>query len=91
MSVKLRAPIIALSLALSTSTALAGGFERSGLPLGFMFENGSYAELSFGYASPEISGAAGGGLAPSGNMAEDYSTIGLSFKTDLTEKLSLNL
>lgn len=91
MSVKLRAPIIALSLALSTSTALAGGFERSGLPLGFMFENGSYAELSFGYASPKVEGSAGGGLAPTGDIATNYSTLGVAFKTDLNDKLSLGL
>lgn len=79
------------ALCCSASTAFAGGFERSGLPLGFMFESGSYVELSYGYASPKISGAAGGGLAPSGNMAKSYSTAGLAFKTDLNDKLSLGV
>lgn len=61
------------------------------MPLGFMFEKGSYVELSYGYASPKIGGAAGGGLAPSGDMAESYSTAGLAFKTDLNDKLSLGV
>lgn len=81
--------IAVAALCCSASTAIAGGFERSGLPLGFMFEKGSYVELSYGHVTPKIDGAAGGGLAPSGNMAESYSTAGLAFKTDLNDKLSL--
>ena len=91
MTPRFAAPALCAALSLTATAAHAGGFERSNLPLGFMYEPGSYAELSFGYAKPEISGAAGGGLAPSGNMAEDYSTVGLSFKTDLTDKLSVGI
>jgi long-subunit fatty acid transport protein len=83
--------IAVAALCCSASAAFAGGFERSGMPLGFMFEKGSYVELSYGYASPKIGGAAGGGLAPSGDMAESYSTAGLAFKTDLNDKLSLGV
>lgn len=73
----------------ASSPAWAGGFERSGVPLGFMFESGSYAELSYGYASPTVEGSAGGGLAPTGDVAKNYSTLGIAFKTDLNEKISL--
>lgn len=83
--------IAVAALCCSASTAIAGGFERSGLPLGFMFENGSYVELSYGHVSPKIDGAAGAGAMPSGNMAESYSTAGLAFKTDLNDKLSLGV
>jgi len=83
--------IAVAALCCSASTAFAGGFERSGTPLGFMFESGSYVELSYGYASPKVSGAAGGGLAPTGNISKSYSTLGLAFKTDLNDKLSLGL
>ena len=69
--------------------AWAGGFERSGLPLGFMFEAGNYAELSFGYAAPTVEGSAAAGLAPTGDIAKDYSSLGIAFKTDLNDKLSL--
>lgn len=87
MSVKLG--VASLAFGLSTTTAFAGGFERSGLPLGFMFEAGSYAELSFGHAAPTVEGSAGGGLAPTGDIAENYSSVGIAFKTDLNETLSL--
>ena len=83
--------IAVAALCCSASAAFAGGFERSGMPLGFMFETGSYVELSYGYASPTIGGAAGGGLAPSGDMAESYSTAGIAFKTDLNDKLSVGI
>lgn len=84
-------PALCAALTLAATSAHAGGFERSGLPLGFMYEKGTYAELSFGFVKPDVSGAAGGGLAPSGNMAESYASVGLAFKTDLTEKLSLGI
>ncbi len=88
-----------IALALTSSTALAGGFERSGLPLGFMFEKGNYAELSFGYAKPKVSGSTvvptAGGLipagTPTGNVAKSYATVGLALKMDVNEKLSLGL
>ena len=78
------------ALALTTVAAQAGGFERSGSPVGFMFETGNYAELSFGYVSPSISGVAMG-VAPSGDVGDTYTTVGLAFKMDLNEKISLGL
>lgn len=79
------------ALALTTAAAHAGGFERSTNPVGFMYEKGSYVELSFGYIMPSISGAAGGGLAPTGNVGDSYSQVGLAFKMDVNDKLSLGL
>jgi long-subunit fatty acid transport protein len=81
----------ALALCCTATGALAGGFERSGLPLGFMYETGNYVELSYGYAAPKVSGSAGGGLAPTGNIAKNYSTFGFAVKTDLNDKFSLGL
>lgn len=83
--------IAVAALCCSATSAMAGGFERSGMPLGFMFEEGNYVELSYGFASPTIGGAAGGGLAPSGDMAESYSTAGVAFKTDLNDKFSVGV
>lgn len=83
------------ALAASTAAAQAGGFERSGLPMGFMFEKGNYAELSFGYVDPGVSGATNAGIpAPvgsgsSGDVAGNYSTIGLAFKMDVNDRISL--
>ena len=91
--------LAALALCCTATSALAGGFERSGLPLGFMFEDGTYAELSYGHVTPKVSGSTvlplGGGVIPvgtaSGNMSEAYSSVGLSFKMDLNDKVSLGL
>ncbi|MCU0901746.1 MAG: outer membrane protein transport protein [Cypionkella sp.] len=91
--------IVAACAALSAGAAQAGGFERSGLPLGFMFEAGTYAELSYGSVNPSVSGqtnalfpgALGGAGLRSGDVAGSYSTVGLAFKTDLSDKLALGL
>ncbi|MCF8486166.1 MAG: outer membrane protein transport protein [Rhodobacteraceae bacterium] len=89
----MKSTLMAVSaLALSASAASAGGFERSALPIGFMFEKGNYAELSFGSVTPSVSGNLIAAPAiTTGNVAQSYSTIGLAFKTDLNEKLSLGL
>lgn len=83
--------LTASAATLMASGASAGGFERSGNPVGFMFEAGNYAELSFGIVSPDVKGAAGGGLAPSGDVAPTYRQLGFAIKTDLNEKISLGL
>lgn len=81
------------ALAVSTTLAQAGGFERSSVPLGFMFEKGNYAELTFGMVNPSVKGRAVAALggAASGNVAKSYSQVGVAFKTDLNEKLSLGI
>lgn len=91
--------IAVAALCCSATSAMAGGFERSGMPLGFMFEEGSYVELSYGHATPTVSGSTivplGAGLipvgTPTGNMSKSYSSVSLSFKTDLNEKISLGI
>ena len=77
-------------LALCAGSAMAGGFERSDNPVGFMFEKGSYAELSFGAVSPTVKGVAGG-VAASGDVGDNYTQFGVAFKMDVSEKLSLGL
>jgi long-chain fatty acid transport protein len=86
------------ALALTTTAATAGGFDRSGQPIGWLFEKGNYAEVSFGLAAPSVSGtqmvAFGGPFvagANSGNMAPSYIQLGFAMKMDVNEKLSLGL
>jgi long-subunit fatty acid transport protein len=57
-----------------------------------MFETGNYAELSFGWVSPDVSGSviATPGVS-SGDVASRYSTLGFAIKTDINDKLSLGL
>lgn len=84
----------ASAVTLAASGAFAGGFERSGNPVGFMFETGNYAELSFGIVSPKVEGeliAAPPGVGLAGDVSPTYRQVGIAFKTDLNEQLSLGL
>ena len=82
-----------LTATLATSAAMAGGVERSALSTGFLFEDGSYAELSFGAVNPSVSGvsAPGFGSLPSGDMALSYQSLSLAYKQDLSDKLSFGI
>ena len=87
MSIKFGAA--SLAFALSTSTALAGGLDRSGQSIGFIFETGNVVELSYGSVSPSVSGSFM--TLPSGDIAPTYGIAALSMKSDLSDKLSLGL
>ena len=78
-----------IALLLGTTAAYAGGMDRSGQSITALFEEGTYAEISFGSVNPDVSGVYT--LAPlaSGNIAPDYTTFGLAFRTDLNDKVSL--
>ena len=65
--------------------ALAGGLERTPQSMAILFEEGRFAELSFGIVSPDVSGTLG---APSGDMLATYTNLGLAYKADLNEQLS---
>ncbi|MGP6088316.1 OmpP1/FadL family transporter [Antarctobacter jejuensis] len=88
-------------LALTSVNAQAGGIDRSGQSIGVIFEQGSYAELSFGTVSPDVSGvqvvtfpaALGGSVAGSrsGNMTNSYIQAGAAIKHDYGDKLSVAL
>ncbi|MGO4855213.1 hypothetical protein [Phaeovulum sp. W22_SRMD_FR3] len=86
-----RVLMTAAALALGASAAGAGGVERSTQSVAILFEDGNYAELSYGSFSPEVSGTVGGGAIGSGDMAGDYSTYSLGVKTALNDKLDLAL
>lgn len=79
---------------LASGTALsAGALDRSGQPIGVLFEQGNFVELGFGLVRPEVSGVFSSplGSAGSGNMAGDYTSLSLSLKTDINEALSFAL
>lgn len=81
------------ALLMTTGLATAGGLDRSGQPIGVIFEEGDIIQLSFGNINPSVSGVATGpGLTgTSGDMAETYVQIGLAYKQQLTDELSLSL
>ena len=74
-------------LLLGTTAAYAGGMDRSGQSITALFEEGTYAEISFGSVSPDVTGSLG--TQQSGSIAPDYTSFGLAFKTDLTDQVSL--
>ncbi|AUJ64044.1 hypothetical protein B9057_06850 [Aestuarium zhoushanense] len=78
-----------IALLLGTTAAYAGGMDRSGQSITALFEEGTYAEISFGSVSPDVSGVYTLAPLPSGNIAPDYTTFGLAFKTDVNDKVSL--
>lgn len=76
-----------VALVAAATGASAGGYDRFTQGVAFMFEPGSYAELSFGYVSPSVEA----NPAPTGDIAVDFATIGLAYKRDLSDKLSLGI
>ena len=75
------------ALLASTAMASAGGIDRSGQSVGIIFEEGTYAELSYGYVDPTVSGDDPTD-APTGDLSPAYSLMSGGFKTDLAENIS---
>ncbi|MDE0983184.1 MAG: outer membrane protein transport protein [Yoonia sp.] len=85
---------VGAALMLTTTAATAGGLDRSGQGIGAIFEDGGYAELSFGSVNPTVSGALTAAptvVLDSGNVADSYTSFGFAFKQDINEKLSFAL
>jgi long-chain fatty acid transport protein len=82
-------------LLMTTSLATAGGLDRSGQGIGVIFEDGDYAELSYGSISPSLSGSgingARTGPATTGDIAPTYTQLGMAYKTQVTDQVSLAL
>lgn len=78
------------ALLVTTSMATAGGLDRSGFGISPLFEDGNYVELSFGLVMPSVSGV-DITTESSGNMAQDYTSLGFAFKTDITDNLAVAL
>lgn len=75
------------ALLMGTAPALAGGIERAPQSLATLFEQGNYAELSFGGVDPTVEGTDISG-APTGDVAQGYGFVGLSYKHQFNNNLS---
>ncbi|TCO69042.1 outer membrane protein transport protein [Rhodovulum euryhalinum] len=77
--------------ALGAGAAHAGGVERSTQSVGILFEKGNYAEFSFSYFEPSVSGRVGAPFAPagSGNMLDSFTNVTLAYKHALTDQIDL--
>lgn len=83
-----RGTALAGALVAMAGVAQAGGIERSHTPYAILWENGNYAELSFGNVNPTIEGRHS--LAgPSGDMTNSYNAIGLGLKYAYTDRFDL--
>jgi long-chain fatty acid transport protein len=86
---------IAASVAstLLATTAMASGLDRTGQPIGLIFEEGTYAEFSFATTSVDLSGNDRTSLNPagsaSGDVGERFNMLSGGFKTDINDELSL--
>lgn len=74
-------------LLMSVAPVAAGGIERAPQSLSALFEDGNYVELSFGAVDPEVSGTDQVG-AETGDVANGYGFVGLSYKRQFSESLS---
>lgn len=74
----------------AATSAAAVGLDRSNQDVGIIFEEGDYAELSFGYTMPDVSGE---GFAPFGaeydDVAGDYTQLSLGYKAEVDDRVSL--
>jgi len=85
--------ITAAGAALAAGAAFAGGVERSTQSVAILFEEGNYAELTFGSVEPSVTGVATpayGGIE-SGNMSEDYTQSDFGVKFGVSEKVDVAL
>ncbi|MDO5641350.1 MAG: outer membrane protein transport protein [Paracoccus sp. (in: a-proteobacteria)] len=77
----------AAALLLGAAPVFAGGIERAPQSLGILYEQGNYAELSFGGVSPKVTGRDIMGFA-TGDVASGYGFVGLAYKHQFSDALS---
>jgi long-subunit fatty acid transport protein len=77
----------AAALLAAAGAASAGGVERSTQSVAILFEQGRYAELSFGRFDPSVSGSFFG--IGSGDMSSGYNSWSLGYKMDIGDRMNL--
>ena len=82
--------VASAALVASTTIASAGGLDRSYQPIGLIFEEGNFAELSFGYVSPDLTGVDVLGNSIS-DVAGSFGVIGGGVKYQVNDELSVSL
>lgn len=75
------------ALLLTTSMAGAVGLDRSNQDITAIFETGNYAELSFGYVTPNLTGVDVLGNSID-NVGNAFSQLGGSIKMDVNDQMS---
>jgi len=86
---------LAAAAALYTSGAIAGGVDRSGQPIGVIFEKGNYVEFSFASVNATVSGTqvlvAPPSItgSPSGDMVNGHGYAGMALKFAVSDRIDL--
>ncbi|QIE44394.1 hypothetical protein G5B38_01965 [Pseudohalocynthiibacter aestuariivivens] len=81
---------VASAMTLAAGAATAGGLDRSGTPIDIIFEKGNYAELSFGFAAPDVTGNdILGNSIP--NIANDFAMVGAAVKMQFSDTFSVGV
>ena len=75
------------ALMMTAAPLMAGGIERAPQSLGILFEEGNYAELSFGGVDPTVEGTDSLGF-DTGDVAQGYGFVGLAYKQQFTPNIS---
>ncbi len=94
-----RASALALAFGFAASSVHAAGIERSVPTTRALFEPGRYLEFSATLADPELSGQGGFAAVPgvgavpaapagTGDLFDNFATLGFAYKADLTDRLS---
>jgi long-subunit fatty acid transport protein len=76
------------ALLLTTSIATAGGLDRSGQGIGFIFEEGDAAFASIGVVTPTVSSEP---EALAGDVGVRYTALSFGYKTALSDQIDLSL
>lgn len=89
-----KALLTTCALCFGATAGHAGGLDRSGQGINLIFEEGSVVQFRLGYTNPSVSGTMPALIGPnagqpvdSGNVANDFFTPHLGYKTALTEQL----
>lgn len=77
----------AAALMLTSTSLIAGGIERAPQSLAALFEDGNYAELSFGGVDPTVDGRDVAGFR-TGDVAQGYGFVGFAYKHQFNDNIS---
>ncbi|MDA5094843.1 transporter [Aliiroseovarius sp. KMU-50] len=80
--------LTAATVALTATTAMAGGIDRSGQDISILFEDGNHVKMGFASVNPDVPGA-GGAFAT--QSAISFNSLSFAVKKQFTEKLGFAL
>ena len=78
-------------VALWAGAAQAGGLDRSGQPIGIIFQEGNYAQFSYSRTNPDLTGTDANSGLDIDETGDGFSNFGVGLKFDLNEQLSFSL